>query len=189
MATETKRYTADEFWDLCAHLPDGRRYELVDGELVEMSPTGGEHGGLAIWLGSLLVPFIRARGLGRVVGTDTGFILSTNPDRVRALDIGFLSRERWPGPLPKKFIPIAPDLAVEVVSPGDTASEIQEKVIEYLQAGTRLVWVLYPSNRTVNVFPTDGAPRLLDIHGVLDGGDVLPGFQLSVRELFEGAES
>lgn len=190
MTIQTKLYTADEFWDYCASLPDGKRAELVRGEIVEMAAAGGEHGVLALWLGARMVVSVDAHDLGKVLGTDTGFVLSTNPDVVREPDIAFLSKARLATtPVTPEFPRGAPDLAVEIISPGDTASEVQEKVAEYFAAGVRLVWAVYPRNKTVNVHYPNGITRRLDIDDALDGEDVIPGFQLPLRDLFKPIES
>jgi Uma2 family endonuclease len=107
---------------------------------------------------------------------------------VRAPDVGFVAKERLTGPIPDKYFPFAPDLAVEVVSPSDTAQDIREKVLDFLKAGTRLVWVVYPESKTVDVYRPDGV-QVVEINGTLDGGDVLPGFRLALRAVFESVET
>lgn len=186
MTVETQRYTADEFWELASRLPEGRRFELVRGEIVEMAPTGGEHGTVAV---NLIIPlggYVRMHDLGRLVGTETGFVLFSDPDIVRAPDVAFIAKDRGVDPATPKFIRGAPDLAVELISPSETARDILIKVLEHFRAGTRLVWTVYPDPRTVNVHLPDGTTRTLGPDDVIDGGDVVPGFRLPVRELFEG---
>ena len=182
MAEATALITADEL--LC--MPDdGWRYELRRGELIKMSPTGAEHGDIAGDFLSRLRPFVRERGLGRVFAAGTGFRLSTNPDTVRAPDVSFVRADRIPpGRLPSTFWPGAPDLAVEVTSPSDTADEVSEKVGEYLAAGSRLVVVLYPPTRRVGLFRPDGTARFLEVGDTLDFGEVVPGFTCPVADLF-----
>ncbi len=183
MVIGTGLMTAEELFKM----PHGnRRYELVKGELIEMSPAGGKHGVIALHLGALLDAFVRGRSLGVVCAAETGFILARNPDIVRAADVSFISKTR----IPKKGQPtgyweLAPDLAVEVISPSDPASEVQSKVVEYLSAGTRLVWVIDPESRTVTMYRSLANARVLTIKDVLDGADVLPGFSVAVSELFE----
>jgi Uma2 family endonuclease len=137
-------------------------------------------------LGSRLNAFIEAHKLGEFFAAETGFILARNPDTVRAPDAAFVGAARIPpSGLPEGYFPGAPDLAAEVVSPNDTASEVQAKVADYLSAGSRLVWVIYPDLRQVAVFDAARANRILAASDQLDGGDVLPGFSLVLAELFE----
>ncbi len=187
MSIREKFYTAEDLWEL-SHLPGNaeKRFELSEGELIEMPPAGGEHGGVTLNLSQPIWAFVRQHDLGYVTAAETGYILFKNPhgaDTVRAPDFGFVAKERLPEGLPQGYIPLAPDLAVEVVSPNDAADEIQRKVSEYLRYGTRLVWVAYPRSKSVVVHTTEKAVTVV-IDGVLDGGDVLPGFSLPVREIF-----
>lgn len=172
--------TIEEF----ERLPDdGWRLELVRGQVVREPPTGFEHGGIAVQVGSILHSFVREHALGKVVAGDPGFVLFDEPPTVRAPDVAFVREERLTFD-PKRFAPIAPDLAVEVISPSNTMSEIHEKVLDYLDAGTRLVWVVDPGPRTVAVYRSRGEIRLLSEADEIDGGDVLPGFRTKVSELF-----
>jgi Uma2 family endonuclease len=179
--TTTKLITADELYDM---EDDGNRYELVRGELVKMTPPGGGHGRLLLDFGSQLRAFVLASDIGELFG-DSGFRLSQDPDIVRAPDIAFLRWERVP---PEetidRFLPGPPDLAIEIVSPSDRASDIAEKVEDYLDAGTRLVWVMHPRRRTVTVYYPDRTARILRESDVLDGEDVLPGFRIAVVDIF-----
>ena len=183
MVVATKLMTADEL----LRLPRGRyRYELVKGELIQMAPAGAKHGVIAIHIGALLDGHVRRSKLGIVCAAETGFILARNPDTVRAPDASFVSRARIPREgMPEAFWPIAPDLAVEVVSPGDTASEVQTKVVEWINAGTRLVWVIDPKTQTVTVYRSLANVRVLTLSDKLDGADVVPGFEIAVKELYE----
>ena len=182
MAVSTKLMTADEL----LMLPDdGKRYELIEGVLNEMSPPGTTHGLTAMRAGALLFNFVYQRDLGEVFAAETGFILSTNPDTVRAPDAAFVAAERLPtGDLPAGYLRLAPDLVVEVVSPSDTASELQGKVCTWLDAGCRLVWVVYPATRSVTVYRSRADVQVLGADDVLDGAPVLDGFSAEVRELF-----
>ena len=182
MAVSTKLMTADEL----LMLPDdGKRYELIEGVLNEMPPPGTTHGLTAMRAGAILFNFVRQRDLGEVFAAETGFILSTNPDTVRAPDAAFVAAERLPtGDLPVGYLRLAPDLVVEVVSPSDTASELQSKVCTWLDAGCRLVWVVYPATRSVTVYRSREDVRVLGADDVLDGGPVFDGFSAEVRELF-----
>ncbi len=116
---------------------------------------------------------------------ESGFLLASQPDTVRGPDISFAAAERVPSEgLPEGFFPGAPDLAVEIVSPGDTDVEVQDKVMDYLTHGTRRVWVVRPRQQTVTVHRPDGTARLLQGKDVLDGEDVVPGFTFLLQELF-----
>lgn len=165
---------------------DGQRRELTDGELVMMAPASGGHGEIASALGSWLYMHVRSHGLGKVYAAETGFILSRNPDTVLAPDVAFVSRERLPaGGLPYRgFVPFAPDLAAEVLSPDDRQVDVEEKIQRWLDAGTKAVWIINPQRRTVTVHRSSRDPRMLREADVLLGEDVVPGFELKVAELF-----
>lgn len=180
MSVEPKLMTADELFALP---DDGMRHELVRGELRTMSPTGGEHGGLQIEIGHKFRVSAGERPIGRVVGGEVGFRLSRDPDVVRAADVAFIRFERLPdGRLPKTYIPSAPDLALEIVSPGDTAEEIETKVQDWLLGGARAVWVVYSLGPRVVVHRPDGTSRTHHADDELDGGDAFPGFRMKVAD-------
>ncbi len=164
---------------------DGHRYELVAGELRKMTPAGWRHGTVAGHLHALLGPHVIAEGLGQVLGADPGFLLARDPDTVRAPDIAFIRKERLEGDLPEEaFWPGSPDLAVEVVSPGDTTGEVDEKVGSWLEGGARMVWLVNPKWRSVTVYRSATDIRTLTENDELDGGDVVPGFRCRVGEIF-----
>jgi Uma2 family endonuclease len=175
------RMTAEQL----AELTDDRykKSELVKGELIVMSPTGFEHGIVSARIAQILNDFVRARGLGYICGAETGFILQRNPDTVRAPDVAFVRKEKV-STLPTSFAEFAPDLAVEIVSPADRSSEMEQKISEYLAAGTRLVWVVYPMTKTVYVYGPGRAVQRLSASETLSGEDVLPGFSITVSEFF-----
>jgi Uma2 family endonuclease len=182
MSTVTRLMTADELWALPR---DHMRHELIRGELHTMPPAGFEHGAVELNLTTPLDVYVRANQLGRVVGAETGFLLATNPDTVRAPDIGFVSQNRIPvSGLTRRYWPGAPNLAVEVISPNDTYNEVDDKVEEWLNAGTELVWVVNPRRRTVTVYRAGANPVVLTANDVLDGGSVVPGFSIRVSEIF-----
>ncbi len=160
------------------------RCELVRGELRMMIPAGGDHGWITTKLARPIANHVEAHGLGRVYAAETGFILARDPDTVRAPDIAFVRRERVAQVHRPGFLAGAPDLAVEVLSPDDRPGYVREKVAEWLEAGTQAVWVVDPRKRTVNVHEPDREPRLLEATDTLHGGDVLPGFELAVGEIF-----
>lgn len=165
--------TADEL--LHVNLPD-QRTELVRGVLVVREKAGFRHGAVTMRLAKGIADHVDARGLGLVLAADTGFKLATDPDTVRAPDIAFIRRDRLPDPEPLGYLDLAPDLAVEVLSPGDRPGEVLTKVGDWLDAGTRLVWVVDPARRLVRVYRADGSQSVVAEHDVLDGEDVLPGF-------------
>jgi Uma2 family endonuclease len=173
MAVEPKLMTAEEL----ECLPDdGQRHELVRGELRTMSPGGGEHGSIASDVHLSLGPHVRAHNLGQTYIADTGFRLTTGPDTVRAPDVAFVRRERvLEAGLVRGYWPDAPDLAIEVISPNDLYTEVEEKVAQWLEHGTRLVFVVNPRRRTVAVHRPGQPVRILGLDDVLDGEDVVPG--------------
>ena len=175
-------FTAEELFCLPA---DGRRLELVKGKLYEMAPAGGRHGLIAGEIFGLLRNHVRSLVLGQVFAAETGFTLQRNPDTVRAPDAAFVAQDRMPqGETPDGYLALAPDLAVEVISPNDRPREVREKVADWLNAGTRLVWVIYPSSRTVTVHRPPGSVEQLAEGDNLDGADVVPGFSCVLGELF-----
>jgi Uma2 family endonuclease len=164
---------------------DGFRYELVKGELRKMSPSGSEHGATIVNITVLLAQYVRSQKLGVCFGAETGFKIASDPDTVRAPDVAFISRERIPeSGITKKFWPGAPDLAVEVLSPGDSRREVDEKVADWLEAGTCAVWVINPKRRGVTVYRSMTDVTRLSEGDELDGGDVVPGFRCRVSEIF-----
>jgi Uma2 family endonuclease len=170
--------TAEEFADL----PDARRYELVRGELREMSPTNRGHGLVASRVDYLLHRWNEDRRLGWVF-VEAGHVLTRDPDTVRGPDVSFLSSAHREN-AGRVWITGGPDLAVEVRSPHDRQREIDERVADYFAAGTPLVWIVDPAARTI-VVRTPGAPDCtLTESDFLEGGDVLPGFGVPVREVF-----
>jgi len=188
MAVQERLHTAQELWVRSHQGGESARLELVRGEIVEMAPTGGLHGLVTMELSRLVANYVREQGLGVVIAAETGFILATNPDTVRAPDVAFIAKDRLPRPVPQRYFPLPPDLAVEVVSPSDVAQDVRRKVIDFLQAGTRLVWVVYPETQTVDVYRPGQDVRVVDAQGVLQGEDVLPGFELPLRALFKVME-
>lgn len=183
MSVEPKLMTADELLSLPN---DGMRHELVRGELRTMPPGGWDHGDETSVFDGSLGPFVRLHRLGRVVTGDTGFRLTTDPDTVRAPDVAFVRRDRLPpGGSLRGYFPGAPDLAVEVISPNDLYTEVDEKVGEWLEHGALLVFVVNPRRRTVAVHRPGQPVRILTVDDTLDGEDVVPGWTLAVRELFD----
>ena len=175
--------TAEELWALPER--PGVRVELVDGELVEVPGAGLLHGLLVELVLRLIGAHARTQDLGLVFADGTAYILRRDPDVVRIPDASFVAWARLPGgEVPEGYGPFAPDLAVEIVSPGDRAEDVQRKVREYLAAGTRLVWVLWPRDEVITAHEPGGRSRELGPDDELDGGDVLPGFRVRVTEVF-----
>lgn len=164
--------------------PDDRRYELVEGRIVKMSPVGYLHGRTVVRFASLLERHVRAGRLGEVL-TEVGFKLRSKPDTVRAPDVAFIRRERIPTVDPRGFWSGPPDLAVEVLSPEDTASEIRAKTSEYLACDTQLVLVIDPDERTATVYSPTTSPATRGVDDELDLARVVPGFICRVRDIFE----
>lgn len=175
-ALETRVHTADE---LLRMPDDGYRYELVQGELIRMSPAGTRHGRIGTRIAARLALFAEERRLGVVVSGDTGFILSRNPDTVRAPDAAFVRADRYVDT--DRFFPGPPDLAIEVISPTDLYTEVDAKTREYLEAGTRAVVIVNPRTRTVRVHRHSG---VTEVTSVLEVEDVVPGWKMSIEELF-----
>jgi Uma2 family endonuclease len=165
------------------HDREDRLFELVDGVLVEKA-MGAYESMLAMEIGRLLKNFVKAHKLGTVLG-EAG-LLRLAPGLVRIPDVAFLSMEKFPGGrFPKGAIaPLAPDLAVEVLSASNTVREMDEKLHDYFTAGARLVWYVDPPPQTIQVFTSPTASRTLTVGQMLDGGNLLPGFQLDIRDLF-----
>lgn len=167
--------------------PDGK-VELVRGEPRVMSPAGGGHGVVQGNLSRLLLPFVHEHRLGRVFNDGVGFELIALPRTVRNPDLSFVRSDRLPpgGIRRRGFLKMAPDLAVEVLSPDESAAELQEKIDDYQASGTPLIWVIDPDRCTVRVLELYAPERVLGANQTLDGGDVIPGFTCPVSELFEG---
>jgi Uma2 family endonuclease len=172
--------------DQLLHMPeDGYRYELVAGELKRMPPAGCEHGAVGGDLQGLLFHHVRQHRLGKVFSAETGFLLARDPDTVLAPDVAFVCADRLrEKPITKSFWPGAPDLVVEVVSPGDTIREIDDKAKAWLAGGARMVWVVNPAWRSVAVYRAEHDIRTLAENDDLTGEDVVPGFSCRVVEIF-----
>jgi Uma2 family endonuclease len=183
MTLVTTHYTPE---DLLA-LPDYGRFELLDGHLVERN-MGAKSSLAATNLLGLVWHFVRSNHLGLVFQADCGYqVFAEEPGRVRFADGSFirhgkLSEDR----VPQGHCRVAPDLVIEAVSPNDTAYEVEEKIAQWLGAGVRLVWVLYPETQRLQVHRADGTVSKLQLAEPLSGEDVLPGFQCQLTEVFQG---
>lgn len=183
MTAITQPITAD---DLLLMPNDGFRYELLRGELKKMAPASHEHGIIAINISTPLDQHSRTNKLGRVYAAETGFKITSNPDTVRAPDVAFVSQERleqvgsvkgyWPG---------APDFVVEIISPSDIYTEVEEKVFDWLEAGVKMVVVVNPRKRVVTVYRSLTDIVVLTESDILDGGNVVVGWSIAVKDIFE----
>lgn len=166
---------------------EDRLYELEDGVLVEKA-MGWQEAVLAAWIIAELAVYLKTHDLGQVMGADGP--LKILPGKVKLPDVSFISWSRFPKErLARRPIPaLVPDLVIEVLSDTNTKREMERKLKQYFQAGVRLVWYIDPKTRSVRAFTSPTAVTEIDEDGSLDGGQVLPGFQLSLRELFERAD-
>lgn len=186
--TQTRLLTVEDLLELDADC----HAELVEGQLVPlydeedpMSPAAPTHGAVASRFDRVLGNFVELHQLGWTFAAETGFRLGRNPDTVRAPDFAFVVRGRITAQMDtSRYLDLAPDLVVEVVSPNDRAQAIARKVREYLAAGVRLVWVAYPALRTIAVHRPDGSSQMLNEDDEISGEDVLPGFTCRVGDLF-----
>lgn len=187
MSTTTRLITADELLVMPPYDEDGNqcRFELIRGELKVMSLTKPLHGVICARLAAALINFVEANDLGMAFGAETGFVVERDPDSVLGTDAAFVSHERLATVENlEKFFPFAPDLAVEVLSPGNTRREMEEKVALYFAAGSRAVWVFDPKKRTAAVYTSPSEVRVFGESERFDGGGVLPGFTLDLARLF-----
>jgi Uma2 family endonuclease len=159
--------------------------ELVRGVLVVREPPGGWHGHLSARLTFVIGQYVYGRQSGMLFGQDTGFFIERDPDTVRAPDLAFVSAARVSEIARQGYVPFAPDLAVEILSPGDRPGEVLEKVAQWLTAGTRLVWVIDPDRGNARVHRADGSVDIVLGNGVLAGEDVLPGFTCLLADVLE----
>ena len=181
LATTATYYTPE---DLLA-LPDYGRLELIDGQLVERN-MGAKSSLAATNMLGLVWHFVRSNNLGLVFQSDCGYqIFAEEQGRVRFADGSFISRAKLPEDLvPQGHCRVAPDLVIEAVSPNDTAYEVEDKIAQWLGAGVRLVWVIYPETQRVQVHRADGTVTKLRSEEQLVGEDILPGFQCQLAEVF-----
>lgn len=166
---------------------DGCRYELVAGELRKMTPAGWRHGAVVSWLHGRLAHYIEQHDLGWGFCAETGFLLARDPDTVRAPDFAFIDKSHLPATPPEEaFWPGPPDLAVEVLSPGDTVNEVDDKVKAWLDAGAGMVWLVNPKWQNVTIYRSETDITTLTKNDELDGQDVVPGFRCRVGDIFAG---
>lgn len=171
--------TAEEL--LHTSIPD-KRVDLVRGVLVVREPPGLRHGRIALNLGRRLADHVDAGALGRVY-VESGFKLTSNPDTVRGPDVAFIGHTRLPQPEPVGYPTLAPDLVVEIRSPGDRPGDVLGKVADWLSAGTRLVWVVDPERRLARIYRLDGSEDIVTADHTLHGEDVVPGFACPLESI------
>lgn len=178
--TTTAPVTADELFYL--KYPD-KQVELIRGQLVVREPPGTWHGKVSGGLTGMLDAYVRRHKLGVVLGQDTGFKIESDPDTVRAPDVAFLAAERVQDIPRRGYAALAPDLAVEILSPSDSPDAVLGKVADWLRAGTRLVWVIDPERQEARVYRPDGSVTTVGAGGVLKGEDVIPGLLLPLEDV------
>jgi Uma2 family endonuclease len=181
MTTIEKLVSAAELFQM----PDLGRCELVRGELIRMPPAGFKHGLIVINLSSLLDNFVKSRNLGKITGAETGFHIQRDPDTVRAPDVAFIRMNRLPEEPPQEYFDGPPDLAVEVLSPNDRASEVQKKIRDWLNAGCCAVWIVDPETKSVTIYKSTHDIIALSTSDKLNDVLLLPGFSATVSEIFE----
>jgi Uma2 family endonuclease len=180
-ASPTIRYAPEDLLGM----PDAGRFELVDGQLQER-PVSHESSVVALMLSARLALYVLAHRLGWVATTDCGLqIFEDDPSKVRFADGSFISTGRLHHRPADGHLRVAPDLVLEVVSPNDIAADVNRKVREYLAAGVRVVWVVYPETQSVDIYRPDRSDTHLDADGTLSGEDVVPGFSVALAELFD----
>ena len=183
MATANAKFVTAE--ELLAMSEDKCRYELVRGVLIRKPFLGHMHRFYAANVGAELGYYVDANSLGRTYSASCGFMLATNPDTVLAPNASFVCQERFDAVGDTDgYFPSAPDLAVEILSPDDRLTDVYDKVEEWLNAGTLMVVVVNPRDRTASVHTTDSVVTLSE-DDTLDGGDVVPGWRLPIADIFE----
>lgn len=183
MSTSTALMTAEELMELPTG--EGFRYELINGELITMPASGLPHGRVTILLSTPLAQFIWDHGLGEIFAAESGFKLTSNPDTVLATDISFITKERLAeiGELPG-FLPGSPDLVVEVLSPSDRPSMVNQKTSLWLAHGAKHVWIVNPKKRTVTIYRSPSDSITFSGSDDLEADDILPGFRISLDRIF-----
>lgn len=176
--TRTHSFTEDELMRLPR---DGRKWELVDGELKEV-PTSIRHDAIVMLLGFLLYPFVKGRGV--LTASQAGYWMMAG--NLRSPDVGFTRKERLPGgKVPDKFGDVAPDLCIEIISPSEERADMQRKVEEYFASGTEQVWHMFPETQTLTVYTSPATVAKYTSADEVEGGGLLPGFRCQVADLFE----
>jgi Uma2 family endonuclease len=184
METQERLLDVDGLWELyCQRENDHLRFELFDGEIIEMPGPGGVHGRIAIRLGHYLLVYADENDSG-IVTAETGYHPPSDCYNVLLPDVAFISYDRAPDSFPDKLVPAMPELAVEIKSPSNSMAELREKAQRYFSLGSRLVWIVLPDEKSVEVHRPQEAAEPLGIGDSLSGEDILPGFKLEIRGLF-----
>jgi Uma2 family endonuclease len=178
------KLTGDDLLEIQAET--GKHYELIDGTLIEMAPTGGLHGAIEFKIAFLIGAYAQQRNLGQVLVGEVGFYVRGDVHTVRGADVAFIRAEKVPPEgLPSGFLQIVPDLVVEVVSPSDRSAALAEKVAEWLSFGVEAVWLVYPNTRSVHVYVDLHGSRIFSGAERLEGSGALAGFSAPVQAFFE----
>jgi Uma2 family endonuclease len=181
MATIQHLISAEEL----SQMPNPGRCELLRGEMIMMSPSGSLHGKITARLGAIIYKFVEQNKLGIVFGAETGFIIRRDPDTVLAPDASFVRTDRIPDPFPQGFFNGPPDLAVEVLSPNDRASEVQAKIRNWLDSGCRAVWIVDPQTKSVTIYKSSHDIVVLSSADTFADDQMLLGFTVTISEIFE----
>lgn len=183
MISKTGRtYSADQLYTMP---DDGNRYELIRGNLIVMSPAGSEHGRIASRILIRLGTHVEKNDLGETFAAETGFQIDSDPDTVRAPDAAFVSHERMSGVEVNGYLPLAPDLVVEVVSPSDSSSDVEAKAEQWLKAGSLIVLVADPKNETLRAYRSTSEVQVFHSGETFCSNDVCGNWQLAVDEAFK----
>ncbi len=178
-----KPVTAEELLEMNSR---GFKGELIQGVLSQVMSAGGQHGEIAMLLGAAMLAVVRPNRLGRVTGTDSGVLLDRGNNVVREPDIAFFSASKLPpGEVIHGYYEVVPDLVVEIASPGDTNAEVNDRCRMWISYGALMVWEIHPQWRSVSLHRSGRPIVILEDDGMLDGGDVLPGFSIPVRHIFD----
>ena len=173
------RLTVSEYEELDSEL----RYELIEGELVEMAPTSEEHGGVGSNLTYILTHAVRHHKLGQCFGAETGFVIDTVRNIALAPDWAFIRAKRLSESLSEKFSRIVPDAVLEVRSPSDRPVEVRRKMELWVEAGVRLAWEYNPKTKRMTVYRPDTEPLEIGLDEIVSGEEVIPGFSMTLREM------
>ncbi len=182
ISTQTSTTTAKVLFESVA---DGYRYELVKGKLAMMSPAGGRHGRIAVQVAYLLKDHLKGKSLGVVFAAETGFLIQTDPDTVLAPDVAYVSASRFEAVENEiQYLPLAPELAVEVLSPSDRFSRVESKAFAWLDAGTQLVLLVDPENQTVHAYRSRKQIEIFERGESIDCTGAVPDWLLAVNDVF-----
>lgn len=185
-----KLYTIEELWELISESDEYKLAELINGELIVAGGSGGQSTVIGGFMLRKIGNFVDEHKLGYVTGADGHFIFSEEPPVAVIPDVAFVSKDKMPKPVPREFLNIIPNIAVEVISPTDRAKDIRQKIETYLKYGTQLIWIVYPASQQVDIHRQSDKTHTetLRIEDTLSGENVLSEFKLSVKDIFASAE-